>query len=92
MGSDATAHVPQTLHYLQLHQGERWWSGSSHGGMESHLLEVLAQSYAQGSIPVVEHLASHESVEGGRAGKGHAEIEAEIPPILGICIKLETQH
>lgn len=48
---------------------------------------MLAESYPQTAVPVVEHLAGHQGVKDGSTCEGYAEVEAKQPPVL--CVFVE---
>lgn len=53
-----------------------------------NLFEVLAESYPQTAVPVVEHLAGHQGVKDGSTCEGYAEVEAKQPPVLCVFVEL----
>lgn len=57
--------------------------------MLTNLFEVLSEGYPKAAIPVVEHLACHQSVEHSCASQWYTKVEAKQPPVL--CIPVELQ-
>lgn len=52
---------------------------------------MFTEGDSQAAIPPVQHLTSHEGVEDRGAHQGHAEIEAEEPPVLCILVELQMK-
>ena len=63
--------------------------GSSSSCLCVYLFDVFAQGDPQTSLPVSQHLASHQAVEDRREDHRHAEVEAKQPPVLRIPVELE---
>lgn len=51
------------------------------------LFEVLTEGNAKAAVPVVEHLAGHQSVEHSGAEQRYTKVEAKQPPVL--CFRIE---